>query len=38
MYHVHGQLAEQGSHDELIALNGIYAEMYTAQLAESKEK
>ena len=34
----HGQLAEQGSHDELIALNGIYAEMYTAQLAESKEK
>jgi ATP-binding cassette subfamily B protein len=34
----HGQLAEQGSHDELIALNGIYAEMYSAQLAESKEK
>lgn len=34
----HGQLAEQGSHDELIALNGIYAEIYTAQLAESKEK
>jgi ATP-binding cassette subfamily B multidrug efflux pump len=33
----HGQLAEQGSHDELLALNGIYAEMYTAQLAESKE-
>ncbi len=34
----HGQLAEQGSHDELIAMNGIYAEMYSAQLAESKEK
>ena len=34
----HGQLAEQGSHDELIALNGIYAEMYSVQLAESKEK
>jgi ATP-binding cassette subfamily B multidrug efflux pump len=33
----HGRLTEQGSHDELLALNGIYAEMYTAQLAESKE-
>jgi ATP-binding cassette subfamily B protein len=33
----HGQLSEQGSHDELLALNGIYAEMYTAQLAEGKE-
>jgi ATP-binding cassette subfamily B protein len=33
----HGQMSEQGSHDELLALNGIYAEMYTAQLAESKE-
>ena len=33
----HGQMAEQGSHDELLSLNGIYAEMYTAQLAESKE-
>jgi ATP-binding cassette subfamily B multidrug efflux pump len=33
----HGQLAEEGSHDELLGLNGIYAEMYTAQLAESKE-
>jgi ATP-binding cassette subfamily B protein len=34
----HGQLAEQGTHDELLALKGIYAEMYSAQLAESKEK
>ncbi len=34
----HGQLVEQGSHDELLVLNGIYAEMYTAQLAEAKEK
>ncbi len=33
----HGQMAEHGSHDDLLALNGIYAEMYTAQLAESKE-
>jgi ATP-binding cassette subfamily B protein len=26
----HGALAEVGSHDELIALNGRYAEMFTA--------
>lgn len=26
-----GQIAESGSHDELMALNGIYAEMYRTQ-------
>ena len=26
-----GQLAEVGAHDELLALNGHYAEMYRAQ-------
>ncbi len=26
-----GQLIEQGTHDELMAQNGTYAEMYTLQ-------
>ena len=26
-----GQIAEKGSHDELISLNGKYAEMYRTQ-------
>lgn len=30
----HGRLAEQGTHDELIASGGLYADMYYKQLAE----
>lgn len=30
-----GQKVEEGSHDELLALNGIYAEMYHKQLLET---
>jgi len=32
-----GRLAEQGTHDELLAKRGVYAEMWTRQLAESDE-
>ncbi len=32
-----GRLAEQGTHDELLAMRGLYAEMWTRQLAESDE-
>ena len=30
----HGRLAEQGTHDELIASGGLYSDMYYKQLAE----
>jgi ATP-binding cassette subfamily B protein len=30
----HGRIAEKGTHDELIALDGIYAGMYRKQLLE----
>ncbi|WP_408588321.1 ABCB family ABC transporter ATP-binding protein/permease [Novosphingobium sp.] len=32
-----GRLAEQGSHADLLRRNGLYAEMWTRQLAESDE-
>jgi ATP-binding cassette subfamily B protein len=32
----HGRLAEQGSHDELIARNGYYAELHRRQLLEEE--
>lgn len=32
----HGVIAETGSHDELLAHNGIYADMYTRQLLEEE--
>jgi ATP-binding cassette subfamily B protein len=31
-----GGIAEQGTHDELIAGNGYYAELYRLQLTESR--
>jgi ATP-binding cassette subfamily B protein len=29
-----GRIAEQGSHDELLALGGLYADLYRKQLLE----
>lgn len=34
----HGSKTEEGTHDELIALNGAYAEMYRKQLEEQTEE
>jgi ATP-binding cassette subfamily B protein len=31
-----GKIAEEGNHDQLIALNGIYAELHTKQLLEEE--
>lgn len=31
-----GRIAESGTHDELLALNGIYADIYTKQLLEKE--
>lgn len=34
----HGQLAERGTHGELLAMDGLYAEMWARQQAENEEK
>ena len=31
-----GKIAEQGTHDELVALNGIYADLHYKQLLEKE--
>jgi ATP-binding cassette, subfamily B, multidrug efflux pump len=31
-----GKIAEQGMHDDLVALNGIYAELHYKQLLEKE--
>ena len=31
-----GQIAEKGTHDELVALNGIYADLHYKQLLEKE--
>ena len=33
----HGEIAEQGSHDELLALDGQYAQMYKLQAGTSSQ-
>ena len=33
-----GRLAEMGTHEELVAQNGIYADMYNRQLLEKMKK
>ncbi len=33
-----GKIAEQGNHQSLMQLNGIYAEMYQNQLLEEEQK
>jgi len=31
-----GNIIEQGKHDELLAMNGFYAELYNSQFADSE--
>jgi hypothetical protein len=33
-----GVVAEQGTHDELMALNGVYADLYHVQFADQTAK
>ena len=33
----HGDIVEQGTHDELLARGGFYAELYNSQFAEEEE-
>lgn len=32
----HGQIVEKGTHDDLLAANGVYAKLYNSQFAETK--
>ena len=36
IYLEEGRIVEQGNHDELLALNGLYANLYEKQLLEEK--
>jgi ABC-type multidrug transport system fused ATPase/permease subunit len=31
----HGRIIEQGTHDDLVARNGFYADLYNSQFAEA---
>ena len=33
----HGRLVEQGTHDELLALNGLYSRLYETQFKPAAE-
>ena len=33
----HGDIVEQGTHDELLAKNGFYADLYNSQFEEVEE-
>ena len=33
----HGDIVEQGTHDELLARGGFYAELYNSQFDEGEE-
>ena len=32
-----GDIVEQGTHDELLAANGFYADLYNSQFEEAEE-
>ena len=33
----HGDIVEQGTHEELLAKNGFYADLYNSQFDEGEE-